>query len=290
MRSDPKDFALIAAASLEDALHRLGREPGVYTLIAGGTELMVAFNTGRLTARSLLSLQHLRELRYVRIEEGTAHLGSGTTFTDIRLHQELAAEWPLLGRAASWTGAIANQNRATLGGNLVNASPAADTPPVLLAYGASITLVSSAGRRTLPYRDFHLGYKQTALRPDELVLEISVPAPHPGAHQYLRKVGTRQAQAISKVALAAVGVVAGNRLESVRLGAASLADRPLRLHATEKSLQGASLSPESLDQTARLARAALVSEVAPIDDIRSTSRYRTAVGGNLLEEFLRGLS
>ncbi len=289
MRSDPAVFALTAPASLDEVLRLLAASPGQHTPVAGGTELMVAFNTGRLAPRSLLSLQHLRELRFIDAAGDRITLGAGTTFTDIRQHPALAAALPLLVRAASWTGSIANQNRATLGGNLCNASPAADTPPVLLAYDAEVELISQNGRRRLPYRDFHLGYKQTALRPEELLFSVTVPHPAPAARQYLRKVGTRNAQAISKVALAAVATLDGDTLQQLRLGAASLGDRPLRLHATEAALRGASLRADALDDTARRARAALAREIHPIDDIRSTARFRSHVAANLLEEFLRSL-
>ena len=295
MRSDPSQFDLQVPPSLAAALAQLAAEPGRHTPLAGGTELMVAFNTGRLNERALLSIQHLRELRFLRVEAATdkkpdiLHIGAGTTFTDLRRSPEVEAHWPLLARAASWTGSIANQNRGTVGGNLCNASPAADTPPALLAYGASVTLISSRGQRTLAYEDFHLGYKKTALRADELLFSISVPRPEPDARQYIRKVGTRNAQAISKVALAAVASVRDDHLACIRLGAASLAGRPLRCTHTEAALLDASLASADLEDTIRKARAALAAEAKPIDDIRSTAKYRTAVACNLLEELLRSL-
>lgn len=270
-------------------LHALAAEPGKHLPIAGGTELMVAFNTGRLSGQSLISIQHLQELRFISMEADSVHIGAGTTFTDIRRHEALARELPLLASSASWTGSIANQNRGTLGGNLCNASPAADTPPALLAYEADVHLISTRGMRSLPYTDFHLGYKRTALRPDELLYSVSVKRAVAGKRQYIRKVGTRNAQAISKTALAATAHLRGDRLHDVRLGAASLADRPLRLKATEAVLEGASLAATEIETTVRLARAALIGEARPIDDIRSTARYRSVVAANLLEEFLRGL-
>ncbi len=290
MHSDASEFALTTAASLNDVLQQLAAEPGRHTPIAGGTELMVAFNTGRLTARSLVSIQHLQDLRFIRAEDDVVHLGAGTTFTDIRRSLVLQDEFPLLTQAAFWTGSVANQNRGTLGGNVCNASPAADTPPALLAYDAEVTLISVQGARKLPYREFHLGYKQTALRPDELLHSVSVRRAFANMRQYIRKVGTRNAQAISKIALAAVARLDDAKIAEVRLGAASLADRPLRLLQTEAVLLGASIAPEELETTVRRARAALASESRPIDDIRSTARYRTAVAANLVEEFVRSLA
>lgn len=289
MRSEVTQFDLAAPRTLRDVLSLLASEPGKYTPFAGGTELMVALNTGRLQSRALLSIQHLTELRFLRATEGGIDIGAGTTFTDLRRSPLISENWPLLSRAASWTGSIANQNRGTVGGNLCNASPAADTPPALLAYDAAVTLVSASGSRTLPYGEFHLGYKRTTLRPDELLYAIHVPRPAEGSRQYIRKVGTRNAQAISKVAIAAVARIEDSVISGIRIGAASLADRPLRCKAAEAALHRASLAPQAIEQTVRRARAALAKEVAPIDDIRSTARYRATVGANLLEEFLRAL-
>jgi CO/xanthine dehydrogenase FAD-binding subunit len=175
MRSDVEHFELVAPASLDSVLAQLAAEPGKHTPIAGGTELMVALAAGRLQQRSLVSIHHLRELRFIRVENDAIHIGSGTTFTDIRRSAAIAEHLPLMAQSSSWTGSVANQNRGTLGGNICNASPAADTPPTLLAYGASVTLVSANGMRTIPYAEFHLGYKRTALRPDELLHTVSVP-------------------------------------------------------------------------------------------------------------------
>ena len=290
MRSDPAQYELTSAASLAAVLEQLAAEPGRYLPIAGGTELMVAFNTGRLPAQPLISIQHLAELRFIRDEAEMVHIGAGSTFSDIRRSATLQRDFPLLTKAASWTGSVANQNRGTLGGNVCNASPAADTPPALLAYDADVTLISAQGTRTLPYREFHLGYKRTVLRPDELLHSVSLRRGASGMRQYIRKVGTRNAQAISKTAIAGVAWVEDERIAEVRLGAASLTDRPVRLGATEATLRGSSLSGEEIERTVREARAALTSEIRPIDDIRSTARYRTMVAANLVEEFVRGLA
>ena len=290
MRSDVAQFDLSAPPSLDAVLAQLAAEPGKHTPIAGGTELMVALNTGRLTQHTLVSIHHLKELRFLRADTDAIHIGAGATFTDIRRSAEIAADLPLLIQSASWTGTIANQNRATLGGNICNASPAADTPPALLAYGATITLISKAGTRTLPYAEFHLSYKKTVLRPDELVYSVSVPRDFAGYRQYIRKVGTRNALAISKIALAGLSRLDGNKITDIRLGAASLTDRPVRCSATEAALLGKSVGPEHVDATVRAGRAALASEAHTIDDIRSTAKYRAAVAGNLLEEFLRSLT
>ena len=285
MRSNVAQYDLIAPTTLDVVLQILADSPDRYTPIAGGTELMVALGAGRLQSKKFISLWNLEELRFIEVASDAIIIGAGSTFTDIRNHPVIANEFSILAQAASWTGSIANQNRGTLGGNIVNASPAADSPPALLAYDAELTIVSSRGPRTVLYRDFHLAYKKTVLEPDEILHSVTVSRNLKGYKTYIRKVGTRNAQAISKVAIAALARMKGGRIEDVRIGAASVREYPVRLTATEQSLIGKTITPETI----AAARAAILSEVRPIDDIRSTAKYRAAVAANLLEEFLRDL-
>ena len=289
MRSNVLDYSLIAPSTLTEALHSLAQNPTL-TPIAGGTELMVALSAGRLPQKNLLSINHLRELRFITTTPTAIPIGSGTTFTDIRYSEAIAENFPLLTQAASWTGSIANQNRATLGGNIVNASPAADTPPALLVYDATLILISAAGTRQIPYRDFHLGYKRTALAPGELLYAVTVPRKFSAYRTYIRKVGTRNAQAISKVALACLALIENDRIADIRIGAASLRETPTCCPATEAALRNQPLTPATLPTLIAAARTALATEARPIDDIRSTAKYRAAVAANLLEEFLQSLS
>ncbi len=284
MRANPADYELVSPGSLSAVLALLAGNPGQFTPIAGGTELMVQFAAGRLRARKLVNIYGLPELTAITVTPDEITIGAGVTYTAIRNHPELAAELPLLARAASWTGAIANQNRGTLGGNLVNGSPAADSPPALLAYDAALTLVSARGARHIPYATFHTEYKRNVLAADELILSIHVPR-RSYTHHYLRKVGPRSAQAISKVALAAVANLAAGIITEVRIGLASVAHSPFRCVQTEALLRNQPLTPGLVAN----ARAALTSEIAPLDDIRSTAKYRTHVSANLLEEFLHQL-
>ena len=285
MRSNVTQYDLIAPNSLDAVLQVLADSPDHYTPIAGGTELMVALGAGRLQPKKLVSLWDLEELRFIEVTPDAIVIGAGSTFTDIRKHPVIADEFSILSQAASWTGSVANQNRGTLGGNIVNASPAADSPPALLAYDAELTIISTRGPRTLPYRDFHLAYKETALEPDELLHSITISRNLRGYKTYIRKVGTRNAQAISKVAIAALARVKKGHIEDIRIGAASLREYPTRLSATEQSLVGKTIT----SATIAAARAAILTEARPIDDIRSTAKYRATVAANLLEEFLRTL-
>jgi CO/xanthine dehydrogenase FAD-binding subunit len=285
MRGSAEAHDLIAPGNLGAVLDLLASEPGKWTPIAGGTELMVAFSAGRLNAPRLVSLWGIRELNFVEGYAESVAIGAATTFLDLRKNAIVGRDLPLVARAASWIGSIANQSRATLGGNLVNGSPAADSSPALLAYEAEIEIISVRGRRRVAYSDFHTGYKRNVLAPDELLYAIHLPRRFARHRQYLRKVGTRRAMAIAKVALGATALVDDGLIREVRLGAASLAPFPARLKATEAALVGQTLTEETM----LAARAALAGEVKPIDDIRSTAEYRKRVAANLLEEFLMEL-
>jgi CO/xanthine dehydrogenase FAD-binding subunit len=257
----------------------------VWTPIAGGTELMVQFGAGRLGAHKLVSLWGLPELCSIESTGTEVLIGAGCTYTDMRRHPLIAKEFPLLSRAASWTGSIANQNRGTLGGNIVNASPAADSLPALMVYEAELLLSSARGTRRVPYVEFHTGYKQTRLAADEIIRAIALQPAFAGYHWYSRKVGTRNSQAIAKLCLAGLGKASGNRIEDVRVAIGSMGVTPLRLRQTEEALVGRTWEKGLMEG----ARKALEAEVAPIDDIRSTAAYRIQVAGNLLQEFVEGL-
>lgn len=285
MRGNPAAHQLVTAGSLPAVLELLAGEPGQWTPIAGGTELMVAHAAGRLSAAKLVSLWGIPELRFIQTTANSIAIGGGTTFRDLRAHAGIATHLPLLAKAASWIGSIANQSRATIGGNLVNGSPAADSSPALLVYDAEIELISTRGKRRIPYADFHTGYKSNAMTADELLFAVHVPMRFAQHRQYLRKVGTRRAMAISKVALAATSLVDGGVVKEIRLAAASLAAFPARLYQTETALLDKAIHA----RTIAAARENLLAEAKPIDDIRSTGEYRKRVAANLLEEFLREL-
>lgn len=285
MRANPADYQLVSPGSLNAVLSLLAEAPGQWTPIAGGTEIMVQFGTGRLRQRQFVNIFGLPELTEISVTADTIRIGAGVTYTTIRNHAAVSAALPLLAKAASWTGSLANQNRGTLGGNLVNGSPAADSPPALLVYEASVDLISVRGIRTIPYVDFHTGYKQSALAPDELILAINIPRPAESLRQYLRKVGPRNAMAISKVALAGVAMLDGETLRKPRVAIASVYHSPYRCLKTEALLADATLTPALIAE----ARKTLIAEIAPLDDIRSTARYRTQVSANLLAEFLQSL-
>jgi CO/xanthine dehydrogenase FAD-binding subunit len=279
-------YELEAPHDLQAALARLASEPGVWKLFAGGTDLMVLLEAGKLPHRRFLSVWHLPELRGIELTTTHAVVGALTTYTEIRRNETLARMYPLLARAAAETGSIATQNRGTLGGNIANASPAADSPPALLVYDAELELVSAFGARWVPYQGFWSGYKKIGLRDDELIARIRMPLSSAGWKHYYRKVGTRRAQAISKVCFAGAASMDSGRIREARIALGSVAPTVFRAVETERILQGESFSPALL----RAAQETLAGEIAPIDDIRSTARYRRTITGNLLAEFVEMLS
>ena len=253
--------------------------------IAGGTDVMVQFAAGTLVARKLLSIWKLPELRRVEVLPQEVRIGAGCTYTEMRRHEIIVREFPILAQAAAWTGGIANQNRGTLGGNIANASPAADSLPALLVYEAKLILVSARGERRVEYVDFHTGYKRMDIAADELIQTICLPR-GAGHFAYARKAGARSAQAISKVCIAALGRVEEGVVNDVRIAAGSVAPTPIRLRRTESTLSGKVLDRDAI----AIARQTAVGEISPINDIRSTARYRAVVVANLVGEFLEKLA
>ena len=279
MRANAPEYDLVAPSNLRDVLVSIAdqRRP-----IAGGTDLMVLFEAGKLPYRRLVSLHGVPELRGIVVTGPHVMIGALATYTEIQRHDFIRREFPLLIRAASWTGAVATQNRGTLAGNIANASPAADSPPALLVYDAELELMSARGQRWVSYATFHTGYKTSIMAPDEIITHIRVPRTTSQCVQYLRKVGTRRAQAISKVALAGLVKIDAGKVERIRIALASVAPVPLRCFETERVLHSRQLDPGLIQQ----AKVRLAREIAPINDIRSTLEYRSYVAGKLLEEFL----
>jgi CO/xanthine dehydrogenase FAD-binding subunit len=273
MRSYVPEFEMTTPPDLAAALRLLaeGARP-----FAGGTDLMVELEAGTLCGRRFVNLWPLAELRGITAAADRLRIGALTTYTDLLTSSAVRREYPLLAAASHETGSIAIQNRGTLGGNLANASPAADSAPVLLVYDAEVELRSETDRRVVPYESFHSGYRTTALREGELIAAILLPrraaAPVGAWRERFRKVGARRAQAIAKLSLAAVARVDGGVLRELRLAFGSMGPVPLRCHRMEAAILAG--HPPPLD------------ELSPVDDLRSTAAYRLRVARNLLDAFL----
>jgi CO/xanthine dehydrogenase FAD-binding subunit len=268
MRSAISTFELIEPRSLKHALDVL-RDSQPVVPLAGCTDIYVSLNAGTPPGTRYVNLWNLDALRGVELRGETVSIGALTTFGAIMRSTIARKRLPALVAAAREIGAVQIQNRGTLGGNVANGSPAGDSLPVLAATDAIVVLRSAGGVRRVPFNGFYTGYRRTVMRPDELIAAIEIP-PVAG-RQWFRKVGTRAAQAISKIVMAAV------RAPQPRIAFGSVAPTVVRVSRTEEVLAGGG----SLDDAA----ATLLTEIAPIDDIRSTAEYRRRVACNLLRAF-----
>jgi CO/xanthine dehydrogenase FAD-binding subunit len=279
----PIEPPVVSPSTLADAYAALATAPA--RPIAGGTDLMVAL-TGELgePPERVVDLWRLDELRGIAVDGDSVSIGALTTYTDIRRSALCREHVPALVEAAATIGAAQIQNRGTLGGNIANASPAGDTLPVLLALDATFVLGSARGERTVPADAFWTAYRRTALAGDELVLRIRIPLAA-GRETRFRKVGTRRAQAISKVVLALSYLDAGpsGPWSGVRVALGSVAPTPIRARATEAALEGRPPTPETADRAAET----LAGELEPIDDVRSTAEYRRLVAARVLHRLIR---
>jgi len=266
--------------TVEDAVQLLAEHPTAVP-IAGCTDLMVVSQATGRRLDHVVDVTAIPALREIKLTEGQLHIGAAATFTEIRRHPEVQRSVPALAAAAATIGGWQIQNRATIGGNVANASPAGDSPPVLLALDASLDIVSREGVRTLPYAAFHEDYRKTALGAGELLACLRIPIPAP-RHQGFRKIGTREAQAISKVVVAFATHVEDGLLRRVRLAAGSVAATPIRLIETESKIEGQPLDAVAADAAADAAR----TEVQPIDDVRSTGGYRRWALGNVVRRLI----
>jgi CO/xanthine dehydrogenase FAD-binding subunit len=282
MRAYVPSYQLVSPQSLDEALDLLAQNDRTWKPFAGGTDLMVLLDADNLPHQNYINIWNLRELRGIGVADSRVTLGALTTYTEVRANPILRDEFPMLCQAAKETGGIAIQNRGTLGGNIVNASPAADSPPALLAYDADLELISKSGSRNIPYAKFHRGYKQMDLRQDELLVAIHLPRYRAQRIHYYRKVGTRKAQAISKICFAGVAELDRNTIRHVRIALGSVAPIPIRCERTENRLHNQALTNETIEAAA----STLAAEIAPIDDVRSTRDYRLRVSLNLLRDFL----
>ena len=264
---------LLRPRSLNEALRML-RDEGPLVPLAGATDLYVLLNAGTLPGQRFLDLGPLAPLRRIAMRDDRLVIGALATYTQIIHSRHARARIPMLVEAARQIGGAQIQNRGTIGGNIANGSPAGDSLPVLAAAEAVIVLRSQEGERRVPFAEFYTGYRASVRRPDELIAAVEIP-PLDGT-QWFRKVGTRAAQAISKVVMAAVRPHPSNG-RSPRIAVGSVAATVVRLPRTEAALA----SGASIDDAVRV----LDDEIRPIDDVRSTAEYRRTVAGNLVRRF-----
>ena len=252
------------------------RDEGPLTPLAGCTDLYVSLNFGTLQETRFLNLWRLDALRKIEVRRDVLTIGALATFTDLIRSKAVQKRLPMLVAAAREVGGVQIQNRGTIGGNVANGSPAGDTLPVLAAADAVVVLRSASAERRVPFNEFYTGYRQTVRRADELIVAFEIPAVR--GRQWFRKVGTRAAQAISKIVMAGVGPSGKHVLPRIAFG--SMAPTVVRARQTEAALaRGGSIEE---------AQQALAAELSPIDDLRSTAEYRRRVAANLLARFIAG--
>lgn len=268
MRTAVAPLDLLRPRHLREALTMLRDEPALVPL-AGGTDVYVALNFGTLTAIRYLDLWPLDPLRRITMADGVLSVGALATYTDVMRSRLVRRRLPMLAQAAREIGGLQIQNRGTIGGNVANASPAGDTLPVLAAAEAVVVLRSDSTERRVPLNDFYTGYRASVRASEELIVALEIPE-QAGA-QWFRKVGTRAAQAISKVVMAGVA----GPVPRIALG--SVGPTVIRARRTEQALAAGASGDE--------AAAVLAGEIHPIDDVRSTADYRRAVAVNLLRRF-----
>ncbi len=277
----PAEPPVVTPTSLDEAFELLASD--AWRPIAGGTDLMVQI-TGELgpVPERILDLGRLEALSGIELDGDALVIGATSTWTAIRRSALCTVHAPALVEAAATIGAAQIQNRGTIGGNIANASPAGDSLPVLLAMDAEMVVGGPRGERTVPSDSFWPAYRRTALAPDELLLRVRLPLV-PGRQVRFRKVGTRRAQAISKVVMALAWREDGGVWRDVRVALGSVAATPIRAAETEGVLEGAAPRRTTADHAA----ATLRGELQPIDDVRSTAEYRRVVAGRVLHRLLR---
>lgn len=264
---------------LSAALEILGADGSEAIAVAGCTDLMAADHANGVVRSEVVDVSRLPELRGIAVKDGWVDIGAATTFSELRRAEHILEHFPILAEVAGTIGGWQIQNRATIGGNIANASPAGDSLPVLLALDAELILASSDGERKVRYSDMHRGYRKTKLRAGELITRVRLPIPRRSMAQLFRKVGTREAQAISKVVIAFTADVEDGLMHHARIAAGSVAATPVRLRKAEKACEGKPVGVATADEVAAIARG----EVKPIDDVRSTGAYRSHV----LERIIR---
>jgi CO/xanthine dehydrogenase FAD-binding subunit len=252
-------------------------------LLAGGTDLMAQWHNNRSTPERVISISNLKELSFIKEDRGIIEIGALTTHTEISENKLIKKGVPVLAYAASLIGAPAIRNMGTIGGNIANASPAADLPPVLLIYDSSLVLRSKTQLRELKLYEFYKGYKNTVIKSDEIIYSIKVPIPDAVDKVEFYKVGTRQAQSIAKVSLAGFLKKEKKEVEVVRLAAGSVAPVPIRLFEVEKYITGKPLTRSVVADACDT----LLRYLKPISDVRSTEEYRKIAMKGLLLKFLQ---
>lgn len=274
-------------STLSEALALLAEHGEDARVIAGGTDLILELERGVRYVPTLVDITRIPGLDSIALDDGMVRLGPLVTHGQAVASRLLVEHAFPLARACWQVGSPQIRNQATIAGNLVNASPAGDTITPLWALGASVTLASrQRGERVLPFEEFFLGVRRTALQPDEMLVSVQFPPLQANERGTFVKLGLRQAQAIALVNVAVVLAFEGNRVSRARIALGSVALTIIRAAEAEESLVGRSLTEETMARAGELAAAA----ARPIDDIRASAAYRRAMVRVLTGRALRQLA
>ena len=279
-----ENVAIRFPKTLAEAVRLQADESTRGKLLAGGTDLMVQWASGVPVPERATSVWNLPELSAIDVFPDRIEIGAAVTHAFLRDAVQIHRHVPALIAAAATVGAAQIQARGTLGGNAANASPAGDTAPALLVTGGSVLLASLSGTREVPLAQFWTAYRQIAARPDEIILAFRLPKKGKATERF-RKIGTRRAQAISKVMAASRILVEKGAIRAAAIALGSVAPTPVRLAEVEAFLVGKKLSANLIDEAEKLAQAT----VKPIADIRSTAEYRRWASGRLVRDALESL-
>ncbi|HDR90617.1 MAG TPA: xanthine dehydrogenase family protein subunit M [candidate division Zixibacteria bacterium] len=270
--------SVIRPKKLDEALGAISKDSDLKP-IAGGTDLMVQLQDSCRRIR-LMDISGILELGTLRLEGGKLFIGANLTHAEIAMSELVREYAPLLAQSSAVMGGPAIRNRATIGGNVANSSPVAESFPTLIAHGAEVVLISLRGERRIAVEDFHLGPGKNAMEPDEIILGFDVPAVGEDCFGFYERLGSRAAMTITKVGVALAAKVKSNRLEKVRIALSAVAPRVIRAPESEKILESGEISPELIARAAKI----LVTECTPISDFRSTCDYREDMVGQLFRK------
>jgi CO/xanthine dehydrogenase FAD-binding subunit len=286
MRTTPD---LLILKDIREVLGILAEDRGSVAPVAGGTDLIPGFHqeAKRFSGiKTLIDINHLSELKKIRITNSGACIGAAVTFAEILGHQKLATYYPLLLKAASTIGSVQIRNRATIAGNFVNNAPCADSIPPLLVYDAKIRIRSKSKERVISLSEFLIKPYRTQLEPDELVSEIRLPVVPKGYTGDFYKLGRRRGVAISRITLAVLLRTESERIKDVRLASGAVTPIGKRFYELENVLVGENISPKSLKTISIEFGKAILQETG----WRWSSPYKLPVVQQLVYQIMRKLT
>ncbi len=277
-----RPFEYLEPTSIDEALLMLNQRKNEAKVMAGGTDLMPLMRDKIIVPKCIVDINRLSKLEFVRESENEIRIGALTRLRTIEASLLIQERLPVLAEAAERIGSIQVRNVATIGGNLVNASPAADMAPPLLVYEAAVRLRSKTGQREIPLSEFFVGVKKVAIGDDELLTDIIVPKPSHHTGGGFLKIGNRNALTISIASAAACVTLEKPKRCKVRIALGSVASTPVRARKAEALLEGQDIT----DRAIREASEQVIEEIDPISDLRASAEYRREISKVLVKRTL----